>query len=36
MSSSAGTGLDTADMKALKEEAEERRKFEEERFVRLV
>lgn len=36
LSSSAGIGMDTADMKALKEEEEERRKYEEERFVRLT
>lgn len=36
MSSSAGTGIDTADLRALKEEEEERRKYEEERFVRLT
>lgn len=35
-SSSTGVGNDSADMKALAEEAEERRKFEEDRFVRLV
>jgi U3 small nucleolar RNA-associated protein 3 len=35
-SSSTGVGNDSADLKALAEEAEERRKFEEDRFVRLV
>ena len=34
--SNAGSGMDTADLKALKEEEEEMRKFEEDRFVRLV
>lgn len=36
MSSSAGTGVDTADLRALKMEEEERRKYEEDRFVRLT
>lgn len=36
LTSSAGTGLETADTRALKEEEEERRHFEEERFVRLT
>ncbi len=36
MTSSAGGGMDTEDMKALREEEDERRNFEEERFVRLV